>query len=519
MKIIRAAFTVGSYTFLSRLAGMLREILVSHVLGAGPVTDAFVVAFKLPNFFRRFFAEGAFNAAFVPMFAARLQAKGPKDAERLATQVFWAMALFLFLFVLLVEFTTPYAIHVIAPGFSATPYRFDLAVEYSRVTFPYILLISLAALMAGILNSFDKFAAAAAAPILLNFTAIAALLGYSYVGMEPAYLLSWAVTAAGVLQFLWMYLGCRKIGINIKYKRPRLTPDVKKVIRLMTPGAIGAGVMQVNILVDMILASLLPTKALSYLYFADRLNQLPLSLFGIAIGIALLPLLSKQLKAKEYDKARNSQNISVEIAMQLTIPAAVGLAVLCYPIIDLIYGHGVFSSEDVGMTAPALAAYALGLPAYVLSKVLSSTYFAYHDTTTPVKVAGVSVACNIVLNLILMWPLKHVGMALATSIAAWINASIMYVLLNRSGKFILSHHVKKIIIRVTIAASCMGVIVFMIDKLIIDTLNQFSDFVANIIEVGFLMFLGMASYTLIGQLIGALSINKLKKNLMKGKTR
>ena len=439
MNLIRAATTVGSYTAISRVFGLVREILLSHILGAGTLADAFVVAFKFPNFFRRFFAEGAFNAAFVPQIA-RCLANGDAEqgralAKELAQKVFSCLAWFLFVFVVVVELTTPHIIPLLAPGFATTPERLDLAIQFTRITFPYILFISLSALLAGVLNSLYHFAAAAAAPILLNLMMIAALVFYPYTNLEPGFALCWSVFLAGLVQFGWLYWVCRQLDFKFWLKWPQVTDDVKKVLKLMVPGTIGAGVMQINLFIDMMLASLLPTGSLSYLYYADRLNHLPLSIFGVAIGTALLPSLSQCWRQGDVKKAYRQQNTALNFALQLTIPATVGLIVLSYPLIDLIFGHGHFQASDVQKTAPALAAFAFGLPAYVMGKVFVTTYFACEDTSTPVKIGLICVATNLALNLLLMPFFKHVGMAIATSIAAWINTFLLAIFLKKRNLF------------------------------------------------------------------------------------
>ena len=272
MNLIRAATTVGSYTAISRAFGLLREILLSHILGANTLADAFVVAFKFPNFFRRFFAEGAFNAAFVPQIARCLAngdvQQGRLLAQALAQKVFSCLAWFLVGFVLMVEFTTPQLIPLLAPGFATTPERLELAIQFTRITFPYILFISLSALLAGVLNSLYHFAAAAAAPILLNLIMIAALILYPYTSLEPGFALCWSVFLAGLVQFSWLYWVCLQLDFKFWLKWPQLTADVKKILKLMVPGTIGAGVMQINLFIDMMLASLLPIGSLSYLYYA-----------------------------------------------------------------------------------------------------------------------------------------------------------------------------------------------------------------------------------------------------------
>jgi len=507
MKILRSIATVGGYTAVSRVFGLGREILMSHVLGVGMVSDAFWVAFKFPNFFRRFFAEGAFNAAFVPMFAGTLATEGISTARLLAERVLSVLVLVLIGLVIFIEFGVPWLIYGLAPGFATTPERLDLAIQFIRITFPYILFISLAALLSGVLNSLDRFAAAAAAPILLNILMILALIVYSSINLSAGHALSWAVFIAGVIQLLWLYIACKRAGFPISIKFPHLTPEVKKVVTLMIPGAFGAGVMQVNLLMDMILASFLPLGAISYLCYADRLNQLPLSIFGVAIGTALLPLLSRQLRAGEVEKALKSQNMAVEVALQLTLPAAVGLIVLAYPIINLIYGHGHFTKMDVAATAPALAAFATGLPAYVLGKVFVTSFFARQDTKTPVKIAILCVATNLFLNLILMRFFAHVGMAIATSIAAWLNTGLLVLALRRRGLFSVSRHLRHLSLRLCLVCAMMAGGIFLLldplEPLLIGGIMHQISGIATLVTFGLVLFIGF------GQWVGAFNIQAL----------
>ncbi|MEI8295349.1 MAG: murein biosynthesis integral membrane protein MurJ [Alphaproteobacteria bacterium] len=464
MRLLRAVATISSFTGLSRISGLAREILMSYILGAGIVTDAFIVAFRFPNFFRRLFAEGALHAAFVPLFSRKMTKHGIESARQTAEQVFSVLALVLSVLVLIVLIATPSLMFLIAPGFGRTSERLQLAIDFTRLTFPYILFISLGALMTGMLNSIDRFAAGAAAPILLNVTMIASLLIYSFFDISPGYALSLAVLIAGVAQFLWLYIACWRAGLHLHMTRPRLTPDVKKVMMLMIPGAFGAGVMQINLFFDMMLASFLPTGSLSYLYYADRLNQLPLSMFGIAIGTALLPKLSKLLHSNNQEKAMATQESAIEIALQLSIPAMIGLMVLSYPLISLIYGHGKFSTQDVLATAPTLAVFALGLPAYVLGKVLTVNFFAHHDTRTPVKIAMVSVAVNLGLTLVFMGPFLHVGMAMATSISSWCTVVMLFLSLRKRGSIVLSSRLVSLTLRVIFVSAVMGLGIWLLGK-------------------------------------------------------
>ena len=508
MRIIRAMATVGGFTGVSRIFGLIRESLMSYIIGASPITDAFLVAFKFPNFFRRFFAEGAFNASFVPQFSGQLASEGVESAKLLAERVMAVLGTTLILFVIFIVAATPWVMGIIAPGFSDTPDRLEMAINFTRITFPYILFISLGALLSGVLNSLDRFAAAAAAPILLNIVMIAAMLFYSYADLATGRALSWAVFIAGILQLGWLYWACWRTGFRLKIRKPKLTPEVRKVIRLMIPGAIGAGVMNINLLFDMMFASLLPSGSISFLHYADRLNQLPLSLFGIAMGTALLPSLSRQIRLGEEDKARKTQGLAVELSMQLTIPAALGLILLAYPIINLLYG---LSGSEITATAAALSAFATGIPAYVLSKVFATGFFARQDTTTPVKIALFSIACNLVLNIVLMGPFAHVGLAIATSIAAWINAGLQLFVLQRRGWFFLTREVQMTCAKVLISASAMGGGLLFARDHWLTTLPDTIFF--QIVSVLGVIICGMVVFGGVGQLTGAFNLGHIRQAL------
>lgn len=452
MRILKAAMTVGGFTAISRVFGLVREMMISHLLGASIITDAFFVAFKFPNLFRRIFAEGAFNASFVPLFSHTLVADGPVVAKLMAERVFAALAFVLVIFVGLVVFFTPSIIHILAPGFVTTPERFELAVTYTQITFPYILFISLTAHLSGVLNSLDRFASAAGVPILLNIVMIASLLLAPDLGVSYGIALSGAVLVSGVVQFLWVYFACYRAGFRIHLRLPTFTPEIRQLCKLMVPGIIGASVMNINIFIDTILASFLPAKSISFLFYADRLNQFPLSILGIAMGTALLPSLSRQLKAGDYEQAQRSKKTAVEFAIQLTFPAAAGLMILSYPLIQVIYG---LPAADTRATAMALTAFAIGIPAYVLTKILVASFFARQDTKTPVKIGCLCIAINLILNLILMPYLAHVGLALATSIAAWVNVVLLYTHLKKNHWFSLHPSLWWLALKVFLAAAAM----------------------------------------------------------------
>ncbi len=501
MALLRSVATVGGYTLVSRVLGFVRDVLMAAMLGAGPVADAFFVAFKLPNFFRRLFAEGAFNAAFVPLYAGTLTTEGQASARAFAEQAQAVVAASLLVLVLALELAMPWVVAVIAPGFTETPARFALAVDLARITMPYLFFIALVSLMAGVLNGLGRFAAAAAAPILLNLCLIAALLWGARFAPTAAHALAWGVAGAGLAQFIWMAAASLRAGAPLRPRRPRLTKKVRRLVVLMVPGAIGAGVVQINLLVDLVIGSLLPFGSISYLFFADRLNQLPLGVVGIAVGTALLPLLSRQLKAGDEAAAMNSLNRAIEVGMLLTLPAAAALIAIPWPIVTVLFERGAFGPEAAAATAAALAAYAAGLPAYVMIKILAPGFFARQDTVTPVKVASVCVAINIVLNLLLMEPLAHVGIAVATAVAAWINALTLAALLRRRGHLTVDARLASRLPRVAFASAVMAAGLWAVAGLLGGWLA--GPLALQVLALGVLVGGGLIGFALLALLTGA----------------
>lgn len=460
MALLRSIATVGGYTMISRVLGFARDILIAATLGAGPVADAFFVAFKLPNFFRRLFAEGAFNAAFIPLFTRHMTDGGRETARDFAQEVLSVFVVTLLFFVTALQIAMPWVMHGFAPGFADDPYRFDLAVQLAQVTFPYLLFISLVSQLGGVLNALGRFAAAAATPIILNLCLIAAILGLSPFVETPGHALAWGVAVAGAAQFVWLMWACHRAQFDLRLLRPRLSPRVKRLLILMLPGVIGAGVVQINLLIDVVIASLLPRGSVSFLYYADRVNQLPLGVIGVAVGTALLPLLSRQLREGDDTAAAGSMNRALEFALLLTVPGAAALMVMPDLVVSVLFERGAFGAAETAATAAALAAYAAGLPAYVLIKVLAPGFFAREDTATPVKVAAFCVVINLVLNLILMGPFLHVGIAIATVVSAWINAGLLGFLLIRRGHFTADARLLRAVPRTLLASATMAVVIW-----------------------------------------------------------
>ena len=503
--LIRSFATVSSYTMLSRGLGFVRDVMTAAILGAGPLADAFFVAFKLPNFLRRLFGEGAFNAGFVPLFAGTLEAESKAAARAFAEQAQAFLVAILVPLVIVAIAGMPWLIAVMAPGFEYGGERYEGAVELSRITFVYILFISLVTLQSGVLNSLGRFAAAAASPVVLNLCLIAALLISVLWLAEPATALAWGVAAAGLMQYLWLRLAVQRAGMGLSLRRPRWTPETKRLFGLVLPGVLGAGVAQINLLADVFFASLLPAGGVSYLYYADRLNQLPLGVIGIAVGTALLPLLSRQIRAGEAEAALASQNRALELALLLTLPCAVGLAVLSLPIMQVLFERGAFSAADAQATADVLAAYALGLPAYVLVKVLVPGFFARRDTKTPVKIAVVCLVANIVFVLALLWPLAQVGIALATALAAWLNAGMLGFRLHRGGLLRPDARLRRRLPRIVLVSLVMGAALWLLEP----WLAPLPQSLALIV----LLVLGGTIFAVLAQLSGAMALSEVRAHM------
>jgi putative peptidoglycan lipid II flippase len=436
MSLVRKFATVGAATLASRFLGFGREALMAAALGAGPMADAFYAAFRFPNLFRRLFAEGAFNAAFVPLFAREIEAGGVEGAKRFSEEVFGILFTILLALTILMEFAMPLVVRfLIAPGFVSDPDKFDTTVALSTVMFPYLMCMSLTAMMSGILNSLHRFFAAAIAPVFLNVILIGVLAWSLLAGMNGlavAQNLSWGVLAAGVLQLSIVMVAVRQAGIAIGFRRPRLTPRVKRLLWLALPAAITGGITQINLVIGQMIASS-KEGAIAVLQYADRVYQLPLGVVGIAVGVVLLPELARALKAGHMREAATIQNRSVEFALFLTLPAAAALLVISDDIVRVLYERGAFSVATTDKVAGALAVFGLGLPAFVMIKAFTPGYFAREDTRTPMIFAGIAVAVNVTLALTLFPLIAEAGIAAAESTAGWVNAVLLLTTLVRRG--------------------------------------------------------------------------------------
>ncbi|MGF1461597.1 MAG: murein biosynthesis integral membrane protein MurJ [Maricaulaceae bacterium] len=435
MSLIRSSVVVAAMTLVSRVAGFARDILMAAHLGAGPMADAFFVAFRFPNLFRRWFAEGAFNAAFVPLYARKREAEGDAAAARFAGETVAVLLVVVLALVIGCQIAMPLLMAGLAPGFLSEASLYARAVLLAQITMPYIVFMSLTAMFAGVLNAHDRFALAAFAPALLNLVLIAVLMAPGADPAQTALRLSFGVAAAGILQAGCVFWGIRRAGVRLALRAPRLSPDIKRLFALGGPGAIAAGATQINLVVSQIIASLQP-GAIAWLQFADRLYQLPLGVVGIALGVALLPRLSQKAQAGDAAGAQATLNRALEFALALTLPAAAALLAAPEFWVDALLGRGAFGPEDVRATGQALGLFALGLPAFVLAKVFAPAYFAHEDTKGPMKVAVLAMAVNIALGAGLFFGgFGHLGLAAATSVAGWLNAGLLTWPLWRSRRW------------------------------------------------------------------------------------
>ena len=506
--MLRGILTVGGWTMVSRVLGFGRDVLIAAIIGAGPVADAFFVANRLPNLFRRLFGEGAFNAAFVPSFTGLLHTEGPDAAQHFAEQAMSVLAFWLVGITVLAEIFMSQVMAVLAPGFRDDPDKFALAVTLARITFPYMPLICLVALMSGVLNGLDRFAVAAAAPVVYNLTSIGFMLGLLHVAPTAGHALAWGVSASGVFQLALLAWAVRRAGMRLRLPRPRLTPQMRMLLRRMGPGLLGAGVTQLNLSVDVIIGSLLPPGTVSVLYYADRVNQLPLGILGAAVGTALLPTLSREVHSENPGRAVGTLNRAIEYGLVLTLPAALGLLVAAHPIIAVLFGRGAFDPHAVLLSARALQAYAIGLPAFVLVKVMVPPFFARGDTGTPVRVGIACVALNLALNVAFMNPLQEMGPALASSVAAWVNVVALGVMLRRRGHFAADRVMLRRVAGMAGAALAMAAALLAIEA----TYSPMASHgLARAIGLAALIGGGVAAYGLAGQALGAFDVRALRR--------
>ena len=464
-RVVRAAGVVGMATMLSRVFGFIRDIIVASLFGAGLTTDAFFVAFRIPNLLRRLLAEGSLTVSFVPVFTEYLKNRTREEALELADIAFTALSILLVIVSLLGVLFSPLIVTIMAPGFVKTPAQYNLAVFLTRMMFPYILLISLVALCMGILNSLRHFAAPALSPVVLNLAMILAALTLRGFFQEPITALAIGVMAGGVLQLAMQWPFLVRMGVRLKPDFRFRHPGVRRIGLLMLPAAFGAAIYQINIFIGTILASLLPTGSVSYLYYADRIVELPLGVFAIAVGTATLPSFSEQVAQGRFEELKKTISFSLRIILFITIPATVALIALRVPIISVLFQRGEFGIQSTLLTSQALLCYAVGLWAFSVIRIIVSAFYSLQDTRSPMKAAIVALIVNAVFSVALMFPLQHGGLALATSIASAVNVGMLWVILRRRIGKLLDREFYRSLGRTSLASLVMWGIILLVGLL------------------------------------------------------
>ncbi len=526
MSLYRSFFAVGGLTLISRVLGFVRDVLIAAVLGTGAVADAFFVAFRLPNLFRRLFAEGAFNSAFVPLFAKKLEGEGTAAAKRFAEDAMSGLAYVLLILSTIAIGGMPWLMLVLAPGYADDPAKFEMSVLFGRIAFPYLFCMSLMALYAGVLSSLGKYAAAAAAQILLNVVLTTAIAIAYVMGLantpQAGWVLAVAVSVAGVVQLLMIARDAARNGMVLSPRWPRLTPDVRRLVTLGVPALIAGGVTQINIVVGTSIASL-QDGAVSYLYYADRLYQLPLGIVGIAVGVVLLSDVSRLLRAGDMAAVTWSQNRSIEFALMVTLPAAVALAVVPRPIIGVLFERGAFTAADTLPTAMALAAFAIGLPAFVLARVLSPVYFAREDTKTPMRFATINMLINVVLSVALFFLFQsygwfpHVGIAIATTVAGWVNALQLWWTLRKRGDFVADGQLARRLPLIVLSSLLMGGVLWFVGGLLAPYFVGTQPLLIRVSALAALVASGFAIYATLIIATGVLNLRQIREMMQRKK--
>ena len=467
--MLQSSLVVGSMTLLSRIFGLLRDITLATLFGASGGTDAFLVAFKIPNFMRRLFAEGAFSQAFVPVFSEYKEKRSREELQDLINHVAGKLGGILLLITIIGSLAAPALVWLFAPGFHDDPERFQLTADMLNITFSYLFFIALTAFAGGILNSFNQFSVPAFTPVLLNLCMIAAAIWLSPMLDEPLMALAWGVALAGLLQFLFQLPFLKKLGLIPKPQFKHHHDGVSKILKLMLPAVIGSSVAQINLLLDTVIASFLVVGSVSWLYYSDRLLEFPLGIFGIAIATVILPALSKQHARNSVDEFNQTLNWAIRLVLIIAIPACIGLFILAAPVLATLFQYGEFSTSDTYLASLSLMAYIAGLPAFILIKILAPGFYARQDTKTPVRIGIIAMVSNMALNILFVVPLvmynyeaPHVGLALATSCSAYLNAFMLYRGLRRIEVFQPMKGWAKLLTQITIAGAAMAAVILWI---------------------------------------------------------
>ena len=522
MSLVKKFATVASGTLMSRVLGFTREMLMAAAVGTGPVADAFYAAFQFPNTFRRLFAEGAFNAAFVPLFAKEIEANGVDGAKRFSEEVFGVLFTALLALTIVMELSMPLLVrYAIAPGFADDPEKLSMTVALATIMFPYHICMSLGAMMAGMLNSLRRYFAAAIAPVFLNIILVGVLLvawhgGYD--GREVGLALAWGVLAAGIVQLAIVWAAVRHAGVSIGFRRPRLTPNVKRLLWLALPAAITGGITQINQLIGTAIASG-GEGAVASLNLADRVYQLPLGVVGIAVAIVLLPELARALKAGNLVEASNLQNRSVEFTLFLTLPAAAALLTMSEPIVRVLYERGAFAATNgTPVVSAVLSIFGLGLPAFVLIKAFTPGYFAREDTRTPMYFAAISVLVNVAIALALFPSMGAPAIATASAIAGWVNAALLFAVLVRRGHWGRDIGLITRIPRLLVAAAAMGGVLYLALGYSSTYLDSASPLAVQAPALAVLVAVGALVYFAVAFGIGGADLGMIRRNIKRGST-
>jgi len=505
MNLIKSTGTFSFFTIISRMLGYLRDILIAIFLGAGPLADAFFVAFRIPNTFRRLFSEGSFNAAFVPSYASEL-GNGKEQSEKFATKVFSLLIISLFFVVLIIEVFMPYFVFLIAPGFSGSEEKMSLAINLTRITFPFLFFVSLSSFFSAILNSHNRFAAAAAAPVVLNFFLISVLFYGSLLGDGLVYYLSYVVTLAGIAQLIYLYFYVKKFYIPRFAFNFSIDEKIKNFFSKLLPSIFSSGVTQINILVGTIIASF-QASAVSYLYYADRIYQINLAIAGIAIGTVILPQLSKYVNDNENEKVSIIQNKALELSLFLSLPATIALLIVSEQIISALFGYGSFDEASVKNSSKALFYFAFGLPAFALIKVFSSFYFARHNTKFPFYISLISVFLNILVSIIFFKKVGFIIIPIATTISSWFNCVLLFIFLKKDDFFSFNSFFISRFFRILFSSAIMGIFIYYLITFFETNLAYDQSFKSAFL-IG-IVIVGLISYLLIAFLIKAFKISDI----------
>src|SRR5271168_2085832 len=495
--MLKRIFTVGGYTLLSRLTGFARDIMLAAILGAGPVADAFFVAFRLPNHFRAIFAEGAFNAAFVPAYAHVRGEGGETSAKLFANRIFTLLFVSQLVLLILAWLFMPQAMSLLAPGFGDDAGQRQLAIELTRITFPYLLLITLVTLYGGILNVMHRFASAAAASILLNISMMATL-AVAVWFPTPGHAAAWGVLISGFLQYFLLAGDLASHGGLPRFSRVSLDEDVRAFFRALWPATIGSMGTQVALFADTIIATFLPAGALSALYYADRLNQLPIGVIGIAIGTVLLPEMSRRLTSEDYEGALSAQRRAFDFTLLLSVPFVTAFLIVPDQIMRAMFARGAFTKGDAAAAGATLAAYAVGLIPFVLIRSAVATFYARRDTATPVKAASIGVAVNVALKIALVGSLAQVGLAFATAVGAWINLSLVIAFAVRAGYLQLDAALMRSTAKFVAAGVVLGAALWLAARLLAPPVSQLGTLHD---EVAFLLLIAVGALVYVAAIL------------------